>query len=35
MASKAVEIYKQYVEAWSAISEEERRSILERVVDAT
>lgn len=34
MASKAVAVYKQYVEAWSAIPDEERRSILERVVAA-
>jgi hypothetical protein len=34
MPSKAVELYKQYVEAWSAISEPERRSILEPILEA-
>ena len=33
MPSKAVNLYKQYVEAWSAISDEERRSILEPILE--
>jgi hypothetical protein len=34
MPSKAVDLYKQYVEAWSAISNQERRSILEPILEA-
>ena len=33
MPSNAVELYQQYVEAWSAISDENRRSILQSVVE--
>jgi hypothetical protein len=34
MTSKAVDLYKQYAEAWSAISDQERRSILEPILEA-
>lgn len=33
MSSRAVDLYKQYVEAWSAISDDERRNILGSVLD--
>jgi hypothetical protein len=33
MPSKAVELYKRYATAFSAVSEQERRSILEAVLD--
>jgi hypothetical protein len=34
MSSKAVELYKYYVTAWSAISDQERRNILNTVLEA-
>lgn len=33
MPSRTVEIYKQYVKAWSAISDQERRNILDFVLE--
>jgi hypothetical protein len=33
MPSKVVELYKRYVTAWSAISDQERRKILDAVLD--
>jgi hypothetical protein len=33
MPSKAVDLYKQYVKAWSAISDQERRNILNAVLE--
>ncbi|WP_321470537.1 hypothetical protein [uncultured Paludibaculum sp.] len=33
MPSKAVDLYKQYAKAWSAISDQERRSILDPVLE--
>jgi hypothetical protein len=33
MPSKAVELYKHYVTAFSAISDQERRKILDSVLD--
>ena len=33
MPSKAIDLYKQYVKAWSAISDQERRSILASVLE--
>jgi hypothetical protein len=33
MSSKTVDLYKQYVEAWSAISDQERRDILNSVLE--
>lgn len=33
MPSKAVELYKQYAKAWSAISDQERRTILDSVLE--
>jgi hypothetical protein len=34
MSTKAVEIYKQYAAAWAAISDQERRAILDTVLEA-
>ena len=33
MPSKVLDLYKHYVEAWSAISDQDRRSILETVLE--
>lgn len=33
MPSKAVELYKHYAKAWSAISDQERRAILDSVLE--
>lgn len=33
MPSKAVDLYKQYAKAWSAISDQERRDILDPVLE--
>lgn len=33
MPSKAVDLYKRYVKAWSAISDQERRNILDSVLE--
>jgi hypothetical protein len=34
MSSRAVELYKQYVQAWAAISDQERRRILDSVLES-
>jgi len=34
MPSKAVELYKHYVKAWAAISDDDRRRILNTVLDS-
>ena len=33
MPTKTVDLYKKYVEAWSAISDQERRKILDSVLE--
>lgn len=33
MPSKTVDLYKKYVEAWSAISDQKRRNILDSVLE--